>query len=186
MDIELQKRIRTPLSDNELERFTGLKPDGVIKYSELKNFNSIEDFLPKILDFKIVLIESSYNVGHWVCVVRRGNEITYFNSYGTGIDTDFRFIPRMMSCILGQSTKEMTRLFNDAKAKGYEIVVNKTRFQKISDNIQTCGRHVLFFIESAKIGYDLDGYTTMINRLKTDSKTGKKYTADEVVSQYIK
>jgi len=183
---DLKKRIATPLTDHELEKFTGLKPEGVIKYSDLSKFATIEHFLPKEKDFKIVLIENSYNIGHWVSVLRDGKDIIYFNSYGSGIDTDWKFIPRMMRCILGQATNDMSRLFEDAKAKGFNTIVNKTRFQKIGDKIQTCGRHCLFFIESSKIGYDLAGYTDLINKLKIDRKTGQKYTADEVVAQYIK
>lgn len=181
-DESIRKRIGTPMTGDDLERCTGVAPADIIKYSLLDEYKTIEDLLPTDGSFKIILIEDKYNSGHWVAVFRRGKTITYFNSYGAKWDTDWKFINRMVRLILDQNTNELTRLMDQATKDGWNVVWNKRKFQKMGNDIQTCGRHICMRIETFKMGYDHADYEKMINRFKKE--TGGN--ADWVVAKYIK
>jgi ActR/RegA family two-component response regulator len=102
---EIKQRVSIPMSDADLEKYTGVKPEEILKYSDLKNYASIRELLPNDQDFKIILIEQRSNIGHWVTVMRYGTTCEYFNSYGKPADTDWIFVNRMMRVILGENTK---------------------------------------------------------------------------------
>jgi len=181
-DNEIRERIGKPLTDGALERHTGIKDGDIIKYSDLKNYATIEDLLPKDGDCKIILIEDKYNSGHWVCVLRHGKNIEYFNSYGAKWDTDWKFVNKMMRTILGENTNEMTRLMDKAEKDGWTVLWNKKKYQKLGGNIQTCGRHCIMRIEALKMGYrNPTEYEKLIKQFK--DATGKD--ADYVVAKYV-
>jgi len=181
---EIQQRIGIPMSNDDLEKYLAIKPSDVMKYSDLSSYKNIEELLPKDKDFQIVLIEDTYNSGHWVCVMRYGKTIEYFNSYKDAPDADWKFIPKMMRLILGQGSNEMTRLLNDAKKRGWNVVVNNHKYQKLDPNIQTCGRHCVMRIETMRMGYNNAAYKLMMNKLlKKHPESGGSY--DWVVSKYI-
>lgn len=177
--IEIKKRITVPLTDGDIEKHTGLKE--VLKYSELKNYPSIEALLPTDKSAVIILIEDKLNSGHWVCVMRYGKTIEYFNSYGAKWDTDWKFINRMVRMVLGENTDEMTRLMDKASADGWTTIWNKHRFQKIDSKIQTCGRHCVLRIEMMKMGYTLPEYYDFIK--KREKESGEK--SDFIVSKFV-
>ena len=93
---EIKQRISKPLTDGDLERITGIKPDDIIKYSDLKNFQTLGELLPNDKSYKVILIEDKYNSGHWVAIMKYGKTIEYFNSYGAKWDTDWKFINKMI------------------------------------------------------------------------------------------
>ena len=108
--------------------------------------------------------------------------INYFNSYGAAPDTDWKFINRMIRVILGENTNEMSRLMKQAKIEGFETEWNRTKYQRVSSAIQTCGRWVILYVEMMKMGYTLSQFKQFI---KEQAKTtGKPF--DYVVAKYIK
>jgi len=183
----IKARISKPLTDGDLERFTGVKAEDIIKYSDLKNFSKITDLLPEIKDFKIILIEDKYNSGHWVCVMRDGKNIEYFNSYGAKPDYEWKFINRMIRTCLGEDTNEMTRLLEQAEANCFKTSYNKYRFQKLANSVQTCGRWVIFRIETFKMGFNNDQFKELVDKLKkkSDEETGGSVGNDFVVAKYV-
>ena len=63
-DEEIKRRLRTPLSDDDVDKyFEGHKTE-ILKYSALENFNTIDELMPKPFDYKIILIETKQNQGH--------------------------------------------------------------------------------------------------------------------------
>ena len=186
-DTEIQNRIGKPMTNFDLEKYLTINPSDIIKYSELSNYKSIEELLPKEDSFRVLLIEDKQNSGHFVGIFRFGKTIEYFNSYGNKWDSDFRFIPRMISIILGQSTKDLTRLLDKAKKDGFNVVYNKKRLQKLSPKIQTCGRWVALRRHLGQMNYTLPQFQKEIENLRDkNTKDGeKRKTADWVVSKYI-
>jgi len=181
-DEEVKKRISTPMADSDLERHTGVKATDIIKYSDLKNYPTIQELLPKDLDWKVILIEDEYNSGHWVAVLRFNKSIYYFNSYGAKWDTDWRFIKRMRRLILGEGTNEMSRLMDGAEKDGFKVEWNKHRFQKLDNKVQTCGRWVVFRIETFKMGYHTSNdFYDLVEKFK--GETGG--SSDFVVAKYV-
>jgi hypothetical protein len=183
----IKARISKPLTDGDLERFTGVKPADIIKYSDLKNYSKITDLLPEKKDFKIILIEDKYNSGHWVCIMRNGNNIEYFNSYGAKPDYEWKFINRMIRTCLGEDTNEMTRLMEQAEQDGMKTSYNHHRFQKLANSVQTCGRWVIFRIETFKMGFNNDQFKELVDKLKktADAETGGSVGNDFVVAKYV-
>jgi hypothetical protein len=141
--------------------------DKIIKYSELKNYKSLQELLPNQFDYKIVLLETDRNVGHWVCVIRMGDVIECFNSYGIAVDREFKFIPDSVERWLGQSTRYLSDLIK--KSHGFTVISNKYKFQSKDPSVATCARWVIARIECARMGYDLEEFVKMIdNQVKKD------------------
>ena len=178
---EIKDRIPKPLTDGDIERHIGVKKDDILKYSDLKSFPKIEDLLPEDKSFRIILIEDRFNSGHWVCVMRYGKTIEYFNSYGCKWDTDWKFVSKMVRMILGENTNEMTRLMDTASKDGWSTVWNKHRFQKLSSKIQTCGRWCVLRIEMMKMGYDLQQFFDFIK--KCEKQMSEK--SDFIVAKFV-
>lgn len=179
--LEIKQRVSKPLTDGDLERLIGIKSDDILKYSDLSGYAKIEDLLPSDNSFRIFLIEDKYNSGHWVCVMRYGDTIEYFNSYGCKWDTDWRFINKMIRVILGENTNEMTRLMDQAKKDGWKTVWNKHRFQKLDNKVQTCGRWCVMRIELMKMGYNLPEFYDFIKH----QEKALKEKSDFVVAKYV-
>ena len=163
-----EKELAKMFSDSDIERWLG--QDCIIKYSDLANYNNINDLLPNDKDFKIILIESSVNQGHWVAIMKYGDIIEYFNSYGTKPEYDFKFISNMIKHLLGQGGNLLTKLLK-TKDKGQKIYYNKKKLQRINDSINTCGRWVVARVLAMKVGWELDDF---INKVEDKmSETGK-------------
>ena len=74
----LLKLVHKPLSDDDLRRVLGddLK---ILKYSDLDNYNDLDELLPNPVDYCIILYEERLNSGHWVCLckLRWGHRIIW-------------------------------------------------------------------------------------------------------------
>jgi hypothetical protein len=92
------------MSDADLKRYfpdnTDEKP--IIKYSDLARVKKITDILPTDKSFKVILIESRHNVGHWVVVSRNKDTIYFFDSYSNKPDGQLRYINSFWRKMLGQ------------------------------------------------------------------------------------
>ena len=153
--------------------------DSIIKYSELRNYKSLDELLPNLSDYKIILLETDRNQGHWVCIIRMHNTIELFNSYGVPIDYEWKFIPDSIERLLGQSTRYLTNLVK--KNNKFKIVSNKYKFQSNETTIATCGRWVILRIELSKMGYKLEDFINMIQ--KQVERTGMP--SDILVLYYV-
>lgn len=174
-----EKELAKMFSNSDIDRWLG--EGHIIKYSDLADYSNINELLPNDRDFKVILIESSVNQGHWVAVMKYGNILEFFNSYGTTLEHDFKFIPTMVKHLLGQGGNLLTKLMK-TKDKGQKIYYNKKKLQKINDDINTCGRWVVARCLSMKIGWELDDF---INKVEDKTKeTGK--APDILVCDWIK
>lgn len=178
---EINQRISKPMSDSDLEKYLGVKAEDIIKYSELKEYATIDDLLPKDKTFRIILLEETYNSGHWIALMRYGHTIEFFNSYGTPPDKDWRFVNRMVRVVLGENTNELTRLMKQADEAGYDAIYNKIDFQRHDNRVETCGRWCILRIEMMRMGYDLKEFGEFI--LEMCKKLGQ--STDFVVSMLV-
>lgn len=168
---EMKRRITEMISDNDLIRYLGDEVnEKIIKYADLSNYKNINELLPKLNDYRIILIESEHNSGHWVCLLKYKIKdkpvIEYFNSYGMKMGTDLNFISSVMNALLGQGKNDLDKLLDTAK-NDIEIIYNKKRFQSNNQKVNTCGRWVLLRIIMMKYyGMDLYEYINFIEQLK--------------------
>lgn len=182
---QISNVMKQDISNTDLERYLGketLSNDFILKYSELKNYKTIEELLPKDFSYKIILIESEMNSGHWICLLRYGNFIEIFNSYGTRPSVELNFLSRVKKMILGQDEKFLNTILTECKGR-YKVIYNKKRFQKYSNNIRTCGRHVLLRIMMNTLyRMTLMDYIDFMEKIK--ERYGLDY--DQIVSVMIK
>lgn len=181
---DVLKRMRTNITDLDLERYfpeTNHYKNNVIKYSELANYKSIEELLPNDKSYKIILIEQNYNSGHWTCLLRYGNTIEWFDSYGLPVDGELKFINSVKRRLLGEGRKTLTELLSKVKDKN--IVYNKVKLQKLCNKSATCGRWVILRILMMKnFFYNLKEFQDFIKKYKKE--IGFK-DADELVAYWI-
>lgn len=174
-----ETELKKMFSDSDFKRYFG---DGkVIKYSELGNYHSINELLPNDKDFRIILVESKYNQGHWTAIMKYGDIIEWFNSYGTKPEYDFKFIPSFTKYLLGQGGNALTKLLN-TKDKRQKVYYNKKKLQVIDDNINTCGRWVTARILGMLVGYELDDF---INKVEDKVEESGKPT-DILVVDWVR
>lgn len=134
------------ISDQDITRYLGPKAmKHIMKYSELSDYPNIEALLPKKRDFVILLIESSFNSGHWISVIRDGKNIEIFNSYGCPPSSDLDLLTDTQRQKLGEERKWLNELLNDAMNR-FNIYYNSVDLQKESPNVNTCGRFQLLRI----------------------------------------
>ena len=87
MNNKYSKLLTISLSNTDIMKSLG-KSCRIIEYSELEEYQNIEDLLSKPKDYVIILIETvGQNIGHWICLLRYQNTIEFFNSYGKPIDS---------------------------------------------------------------------------------------------------
>ena len=168
---EIKRRLTDMISDDDITKY--LDKEGhqkIIKYSDLKTYKNIDELLPKFNDYKIILIESEVNSGHWTVVLKYKIKdqpvIEYFNSYGMKMGSDLNFISYYMNKLLGQGKNDLDNLLDTGKDQ-YSIIYNKKRFQSSNPKINTCGRWCLLRIIMMKHYHmDLYEFINFIEQLK--------------------
>ena len=73
-------QLATMFSDKDFERFFSDAASNIIKYSDLDEIKHINELLP-VDGYKIILIESTKNSGHWTCLIRIKGNLIFFDSY---------------------------------------------------------------------------------------------------------
>ena len=179
---EIKRQMKEYTSDSQLRELfgAGFSKD-IIKYSDIEKYKTIDQLLPKKKDFKIILLESSYNSGHWVALLKYGDTIEFFNSYGLKVGSQLDMNSALVNRQLDQDVKYLNILLNKAMKK-YNIIYNKRRFQKVDPNIATCGKWVsLRGVLFKKANMDLYDFISFI-----DEATKKfKLTGDELVTLLV-
>lgn len=111
----------------------------VIQYTDLADFNNIEQALNPYDNIVILYPSEDGGPGHWTCVLYTQDDngekiIEFFDPYGISVDKEFDYTkklnyPNYLSYLLYKTP--------------YKISYNDNKMQKFSNNINTCGRHVI-------------------------------------------
>jgi len=161
----IEMKMNQPLSSVQLEKSLGISLDDIIKYSQLRDYTTIESLLPADGDYKILLLEEKPSVGHYVAIMRQHGKYYYFNSYGSKFDTDLYLINKVIRSILGQNRKEITRLLGDTPIKW-----NTIKYQ--GPTTSTCGRWcVLAITMVCKMGFTLDEFNEWVKKTKQKNES---------------
>lgn len=168
-----EEELKRMMSDADMNRYFG--EGKVIKYSDLVNYDSINDLLQTNKDFRIILTEQEKNSGHWCAVMKYGkgdgNVIEWFDPYGVKPDGQFRYIDTIKKHMLGQAGNPLTKLLTNTKDSNQAVFYNKRRFQVIDDNINTCGRWCIARVLAMQVGYELDDFINKVD--EKIEETGK-------------
>jgi hypothetical protein len=172
---DYSKQMAKMVGSNEFSKMLGSDANNkIMKYSELESVNDLNDLFSGPKDYRIILIETNQNIGHWTAITRNNNLIVWFDSYGLAPDQEFEFIPVKMQQILDEQGKPLTKLINKFKGK---FNYNTIKFQQQKEGVNTCGRWVTSFLYAFLHGFSLKQYQNEMVMEK--QKTGLTY--DEIV-----
>ena len=127
------------LSDDDINKLLG--GTKIFRYPELKNMNNINDAFDKFGRAMILYLTTDENTGHWICMLKKGNNIEYFDPYGGyKPDDERKWLTIQQLEELGQDEPILTHML-----KGYKVTSNPYKFQGETTErgkaINTCGRH---------------------------------------------
>jgi hypothetical protein len=154
----------------------------MIEYNDLAKYNNINDLLTKPIDYVIILIETiAESTGHWVCVLKYGNTIEFFNSYSGKPDFQKNnFISKAKNIEFGQIQNYLTDLLVKSN---YNIIYNKLQLQKYSNGSTTCGRFVTLRL-LCLLNHNMD--LKQFLKFMIDLKAKLKKSYDIIVCMIIK
>lgn len=175
------ERIGTSLTDGDIGRYFGDGAESkILKYSELSQYKHIDELLPKERDFRVILVEDSHNKGHWCCILKYNKTIEWFNPYGVRPDGQKNLLGKVRNQMLGQEHDYMTDLMKSSK--GYKLIYNKARLQKLRQGINTCGRWIILRIICMK---DLMMDLKMFIKTVRDTQEATGLPPDALVAIWI-
>ena len=158
-------RLHIFMTDTEIKSYLG--NINIIKYGELDSYNHINEILPENNSSCIILVETKYNVGHFVSIARKDNTIIQFDSYGSKIDTELNYISKIMKRILGEDRNELDNLI---KKSNMNTIWNKTKYQSnkkvCGEQSSICGRACIVFNQLFRMGCSLEDMDKFIKNKK--------------------
>lgn len=174
---ELDEIIEEPMDDSEIKHYLPETP--ILTYSNLTNYDNLEELLPDNNSYIIILYQEEPNKGHWVALLKYNDMFEYFDSYAHTIDKPLEWIPLGIRKELDQDTKHLTKLL---KKSGKKYIYNKTKYQSDNPTIATCGRHCVFrILNNKENNLNCDEYKELMEKLKNKMKLNY----DEIVSTFI-
>ena len=148
-----------------------LNPDTKINIiSQLDNVQHFDELLDNLGRCIMLYGTESQNVGHWVALIKHGNDIEFFDSYG---NSPFKLskglkLPKEHDKQINQGgMKKLMQLIHNA---GYNLKWNDIEFQDGDDfSVATCGRHAVFRLLMYKLS--LKEYQQLLQQMKKQFKT---------------
>lgn len=125
------------LSDAHLFTILGGK-NTMILYPDLVKYDNIDQILGKN-GMCVLLFEAQAGYGHWVCLWKTKNTVSFFNSYGGYPDDSLEYIPEHFARMNNEDYPYLSLLLEKSP---YKLTFNEHVYQKSGADIKTCGRHV--------------------------------------------
>jgi hypothetical protein len=110
----------------------------LISYKDLPDYDTIDAVLgPQGCCFLYIQTKPSF--GHWVCILRQGDTVEFFDPLGTkgGVDSLLEQMNPEWRQKSGQSGPFLSHLLHES---GHKVVVNRIPLQKNAEDINSCGR----------------------------------------------
>ena len=175
----VEETIEEPMDDGDIRQY--LPNAKIMRYSALAKLSDIEQLLPKDKSYVFLLYEQTPGSGHWVALMRYGNTIEFFCSYGSKIDAPLRWNNPRDNAMLGQSKPYLSMLLNKAKGK-FRSIYNPVAYQSKKDGVATCGAwDVMRINQLINHNQDLHEFHDYMESVKKE--TGLTY--DEIVVNYV-
>lgn len=125
------------LSDMDIQKLLG--GTSLFRYPELHEMGTIDDAFDETGRAMMLYLTENANTGHWVCMLKKGNTVEYFDSYGGyKPDDERKWLSKQKQEELGQDEPTLTRMLREA---GYKVTYNPYKFQEEVHDMNTCGRH---------------------------------------------
>jgi len=158
------------LSGDDVVRLTDHKCR-VMRYSDLMFVSSIDEILD-VEGSVIILYQKEKNKGHFCLLTDayKDGTLLFFDPYGYDIDEEVALSDFQVRNMEGKIVKHLSHLIENSN---YELIVNKTQYQREAEHVNTCGRHCV--VRLNYIHLSEEEYNTFINK-------NKEYDADFWVS----
>jgi hypothetical protein len=141
----IKNLIKYPLSDDEIfELLNGQTK--IVLYPDLKKYKNIDELFYPYDNVVILYIVQNKNgnvSGHWVGLLKRGDTIEFFDSYGSKPDDTFDHIDYDVRVQNGEIKPLLSRLLKNSP---YKLEYNEKQLQKLKYGINTCGYYVVLRI----------------------------------------
>lgn len=115
----------------------------VIRYIDLKNYNSIDQILSP---YGLIILYPSmdrnginHDLGHWVCLYKKNNTIYYFDPYGTKIDQNLIDFGTLNSFRQGERFMLSQLLLDSPYNVDFNNYQLQNGYKKGSKEIDSCG-----------------------------------------------
>lgn len=166
------------VSSKDLERKIN-HPIKIVQYKDLYEYQSLGELMQNSsLSILIILINTSpNNTGHWTCLIRQNNLLTYFDSYGKKVDQELKYISNQNRIVLNETKPYLTNLI---KQSGLKLIQNTNEYQSYAPNINTCGKYVTFVSNSIIKGMNLKEIQNLLAEIHHD----RKESYDEIVNHF--
>ena len=152
----------------------------IVQYKNLFEFNDLLQLIPDQFSILVILINTApQGGGHWTLLVRQNKHLTYFDSYGKGIDQELKYISDKQE--LHENKPYLSLLVKKLTDDGYTLTTNKIAYQAHKNNINTCGKWIIFIAIGMLQKLDLKEIQTLLKDIKQDSKA----SYDEIVNYYF-
>ena len=73
----------------------------------------MDELLPRLVDYTIILYEGSYNRGHWVALLKYIGMFEHFDSFGVKPDQELQWINMKQRLMLKQATPYLSIFLDD-------------------------------------------------------------------------
>ena len=155
---------RQPLSDADILKRLHWKTK-VLVYSDFQEYDDLDSLLTPYGNV-VFLLKMMPNYGHWMCIKRTGDRISFFDSYGEFPDKQKKHVPKGFLKESGQSYNKLCELLLKASYK-YTIEFSEYKYQKKDGKTATCGQWCCVFIES---GLTTDDFRQFIDSFHQKDK----------------
>ena len=119
-----------------------LGPDcKIMKYSGLAEYSDLDDLLPKLKDYAIILYEEDENTGHWVGILKYDNVFEFFDPYGLMPDKELAWVNLKTRRTLNEATPYLSNMLKQER-----YIYNHIKYQDLDSFAQTCGSHAVLRI----------------------------------------
>jgi hypothetical protein len=169
--IDIVEKVVEPMDNKTILKYL---PDAkILTTQDIKRYKDIDDIFDrhKYIDYVIILFLDTSNSGHWVALLKYGNIIEFFDSYGNTPKDVYNFAPKNIRRQLGTADDYLIKLINKSK---YDAIYNPIKYQednKIKMDINTCGLHCCYrIIQFLGNGYTLPDYYKYMKKMKRQLK----------------
>jgi hypothetical protein len=138
--MSLKQLERYALSDDDIQSILAPHKTKIWNYPELATVSNVNELFDDLGRCVILFDTISPYSGHWTGIIKRENEIEFFDPYGIKYDEEKKWISKAKLKAFHESEPLLTNLLNQGKQLGYKITWNTVKFQKDGEGINTCGR----------------------------------------------
>jgi hypothetical protein len=159
-DTVVHNAIDDELTGDEVLKLFGSKLNFML-YEKLYSCNSLADILEG-KDGTVILYQYEKFEGHYVLLMKRNdNEYEYFDPLGYEVDYALAYFRY-------DKSPQLSDLIRRHQNNGGTVTINKQKFERDAERINTCGKHVIVRYSFKEM--NLSEYTHFIksSRIKSD------------------